>query len=117
MYVDIELDKPRRLRFDLSAIQDLEMAMGNRPLGEILNDLSRMSLTAVSLALLHGLKHEDPTLNKRLVDRILEGYIKGGGTLDVVYGKVKDALDGSGLFRTKDDPPVGNVRPEPAVAG
>lgn len=116
MQVGIELDKPRNLRFDLRSIKDLEAAMGNRPLGSVLDDLSRMSMSALTIALLHGLKHEDVTLNMRRVDRMLEEYLEGGGTLDVVYGKVKDALDGSGLFRTKDDP-VGNGTPEPATAG
>jgi hypothetical protein len=118
MYVAIDLDKPRRLRFDLFAIKDLETSLGGKPLGEILNDLSRMSLTVLCLSLLHGLKHEDATLNVNLVSRILKTYLETGGTLDTVYEKVKDALEQSGLFRTKEDVVAeGNGTPEPAAAG
>jgi len=118
MYVDLELDKPRRLRFTLSAVKDLETAMGGKPLGGILDELGQLGINAVCVALICGLKHEDPTLTPNLMVKILSDYLERGGTLDTVYGAVKEALDGSGLFRTKNDPvPEGNAKPEPAAAG
>jgi hypothetical protein len=113
VYTEILLDKPRRLRFDLSAIRWLENQTGGRPLGQIINDLRQMGFSVLMLALIAGLKHEDSTLSVNLMSKIVEQYLRDGGTLDVVFRDVIKAFDDSGLFRTEEDKvPEGNAQPE-----
>jgi hypothetical protein len=55
------------------------------------------------LALWAGLKHEDATLNPKLVERRLGTYIKEKKSLRVLGKALNDALDETGLFRNEDD--------------
>jgi hypothetical protein len=113
VYTEILLDKPRRLRFDLSAIRWLETQMGGKPLGQILNDLAQMGLNALILSLIAGLKHEDQGLTVNLMTKIVDQAIKDGVTLDTVFAAVRKALEESGLFKTQEDMvPEGNAQPE-----
>lgn len=100
--VQIELDKPRNLKFGLGALRDLERATG-KPLAQILMDLSSVGIDALSTALLHGLKHEDPTLNPSLVMRLLERHVESGESLQPLYRGVSQALEETGVFRTSED--------------
>jgi hypothetical protein len=117
MYVDIDFDKSRRLRFDLSAIQDLEAQMGGQPLGAIVHQLTQMGITALRNALWAGLKHEDRALTPNLVTKKLTRYIEEGKNLKTLYDRVSDAIEASGLFKGAEaDGPEGNVpTPEAAV--
>lgn len=108
MDISIELDKPRTLRYDIGAIGDLEAAYG-KPLGGILHDLAQMGITVTVLCLLHGLAHEDRSLTPNAMKRILQTVLaEKRTTMDVIYKRIKLALDESGLFRTADEAPVGN---------
>ena len=98
MDTEITLDKPRRLRFDLAAFKDLEAAMGGVPLGTIYRQIQQFGLTAISLALWAGLKHEDRALTRPLTDTIFETYLTGGGRVSTVTTALMEAIDASGLF-------------------
>jgi hypothetical protein len=111
MYTEILLDKPRRLRFDLDALKDLEAAMGAMPLGTIHSQLGKLGLTAVCLALWAGLKHEDATLTPKLTTKILQSYLQGGGSISTVIETVSTAIDECGLFHAEGA--EGNAPPEP----
>ena len=116
MYVDIELDKPRRLRFDLGAIRDLERAMGGKPVGEIVQELRQVGVTAIVVALWAGLKHEDASLTQNLVTKILEEYLSTKSIRPVLRA-IDEALNESGLLKRAGDETEGNAQPEPAQAG
>lgn len=108
--VQIDFDKPRQLQFDLAAIRDLEAAMNGKPLASIVNDLASLGVTAIVLALWAGLKHEDRTLNPKLVERKLETYIKDKKSLRVLGRALNDAIEETGLFRSEDEESEGNVQ-------
>jgi hypothetical protein len=106
--VQIDFDKPRSLHFDLAAIRDLEAAMGGKPLASIVGDLASLGVTALVLALWAGLKHEDRTLNPKLVERQLSTYIKDKKSLRVLGRALNDAIEETGLFRNEDEVTEGN---------
>lgn len=114
MSVPIDFDKPRQLKFDLAAVRDLEAALGGKPLADVITDLSRLGVNALVLSLWAGLKHEDRTLNPRLVERMLSSYIAEKKSIRLLGRAVNDALEETGLFRNEDEP-EGNSQPEPAT--
>lgn len=114
--VDLDFDKPRKLQFDLAAVRDLEAAMGGKPLASIVNDLAMLGITALVLALWAGLKHEDRTLNPKLVERMLSKYIADKKSLRALGRAVNDALEETGVFRNEDEEPEGNAKPEAVTA-
>jgi hypothetical protein len=118
--VQIELDKPRTLMFDLAAVRDLEAAMGGKTLGNILSDVLSLGVNAITVALWAGLKHEDKSLNVNLVTKILAAYLKAGigekrtkTRLRLIGDALDDALHETGLFEKADA--EGNAQPEPVA--
>lgn len=117
MPVQVVLDKLRTLHFDILATRDLEDELNGRPLGAIVSDMGRYSITAITLALYVGLKHEDPTLTKKLVTKLMEAYLKEGRYMSDLVKLLTEALEETGLFRTKDDEDSeGNAKPEAVAA-
>ncbi len=113
MSITIDFDKPRELKFDLAAARDLEASLGGKPLADIVNDLSRLGVNALVLSLWAGLKHEDRTLNPKLVERMLTSYIAQKKSLRTLGRALSDALDEVGMWRNEDDESVeGNGTPE-----
>lgn len=113
MYTEILLDKPRQLRFDITAVRDLEAAVG-QPLGLIWQQLGQMGINALCLALWAGLKHEDKGLTQNLVVKIVERYIANGGKLKPIITAVTEAFEASDVFKSLDEE-LGNEPPEPAT--
>jgi len=114
MSVSIDFDKPRQLKFDLAAVRDLEAALNGRPLGQILTDLTQLGINTLVVSLWAGLKHEDRTLNPKLVERMLTTYIDNKKSLRLLGRAINDALDETGLFRDEsaEDELGGNEKPE-----
>ena len=114
--VQIELDKPRHLKFDLAAIRDLEANLDGKPLGAVVHDLSRVGINVMVLCMWAGLKHEDAALNPKLVEKMLSRYISDGKSLRVLGKKLREALiDETGLFRDEDETAEGNAQAEAAT--
>lgn len=108
--VPIEFDKPRQLKFDLRALKDLEANMGGQPLAVIISNLMNVGITATTVALWAGLKHEDPTLTISLATKMLQKYIDDGKSLRVLGRALARAIEETGLLRGEDDEePEGNV--------
>lgn len=111
--IAIDFDKPRELKFDLRTIKELEAAMNGQPLGAIVNQLSQLGVTAITLALWAGLKHEDKALTPNLVTKMLETYIANHKSMRVLGRALNDAIEECGIFRSdEDDEPVGNAAAE-----
>jgi len=107
--IDIEFDKPRRLHFDLAAIRALEASLDGKPLSAVVTDISRLGVNALVYALWAGLKHEDRALNPKLVEKILDSYIREKKSLLALCRAINDAIEETGLFRNEDeDAQVGN---------
>lgn len=111
MAVEMNFDGVRHLKLDLSAIKDLETMMGGQPLGAVVQQLSQMSITAITAVLWAGLKAEDRTLTPNLVTKMLQTYIDGGGKITTLLAGINDAIQESGLFGN-EDADAGNAQPE-----
>lgn len=97
--VPLELDKPRNLFFGLREIRDLERHLDGKPLGDVIHAMSRMGMDVMVKALLFGLRHEDPTLNEKLVEKMLWTYFHTERKdLSIVTTAISDALMETGIF-------------------
>lgn len=112
--IQIELDKTRTLKYGIGAVRDLEQALGGKPLGDLIRDLSRLGINALVIALLHGLKHEDSALNINLVIKMLDRHLEAGHSLQPLYDAVSEAIEKTGVFRTHEDATEGKSQPVPA---
>lgn len=101
--VTIELDRPRRLRFDVNALADAEERLG-MGLGRIMQQEASFAL--LRTLLWAGLRHEDRRLTPEAAGTLLQQHIAGGGDLETVAARVMEAILASGLFseRVDDDP-------------
>lgn len=89
-YVEIELDKPRTLRFDLNALAELEEAF-DIPLDKIGTLFTGKRLAAnVRKLLLIGLKHEDESLTEKQVGAMIDGW-----SLSDITAKINEAFGAS----------------------
>ena len=70
-YVEIELDKPRRLMYDLNAMCAYEEKTGENMLNGL--DLKRMNAQQVRVLLWAGLTHEDTKLTLQDVGKLITG--------------------------------------------
>jgi hypothetical protein len=112
MSVSITLDKPRELKFDIRTTRDLEDALGGRPLGTIVQDMGRYSITAITTALWAGLKHEDRSLTPNLTMKLLEAYVQDKRFMRDLIKSLTEALEETGLFRVEGEDAEGNAQPE-----
>lgn len=103
--VQIELDKPRRLHFGLKEFEDLEKAMDGKALGEIVNQISTLSITAIVRCLCFGLRHDDQAMTTNLARKLVDEYLKQGHQLITLATAIVDAIQETGVFRTEDDEP------------
>jgi len=103
-YVEIELDRPRRLRYDINALADLEEALGVG-LGAALSG-ERMGIRTLRAMLWAGLRHEDPMLTIREAGELLNGYLERHGNLEGISQAINRALEASGIGRKAE--PEGN---------
>lgn len=103
--VTIQLDRPRRLRFDINNLADAddELRIG---LGAILRT-GDWRIPDTRTLLFHGLREEDPTLTKVKIGALIYAHIQGGGTLGDLNRQIVDALRACGFIREekKTEPP------------
>lgn len=100
--IALRFDKPRFVHFDLRAIKDLEANMNGQPIGLVVQQLGQLGVTALTMALWAGLKHEDRTLSPGLVTKMLETYIAQGRSLRKLGRAINDAIEETGLFKPDD---------------
>lgn len=109
-YIDITLDKPRKLRFDINALDGLEQAL-NLPLGAILGLFRQGSIRAAKVAAWFGLRHEDKNLTEQKVGVILQDYLDGGGTIPELHNLIIDAIFASGVVKRDEEDPSSDPPP------
>lgn len=91
----ITLDKPRLLRFTIDAVARLEAEEG---VG--LDELwaRKQRIVALVALLYHGLRHEDATLTKARVIKLLDRFVDAGGDTTQLNETVLEALFASGVY-------------------
>lgn len=102
-FVDIQLDKPRRLLFDMEAMELLEAGLNGLPLRDVVDRLRGMSLPTLCVAMWAGLKADDKTLNLNLTKKMVKKAIyEDGRSYSELSELVAEAIDKSGILGHKD---------------
>lgn len=91
----VVLDKPRTLRFTIDAVARMEAEEG---VG--LDELwaRKQRIVALVALLYHGLRHEDATLTKTRVIKLLDRYVEAGHDITTLHETVLEALFASGVY-------------------
>lgn len=101
---EIVLDRPRRIRFGIVDLRDLQRMLMGSSLVQIVRRLQELDLDAIIAALWIGLRRDDGKLKRDDIERLIQAHIDGGGTLAEIIGPLSDAfVAGAGLVR----PPEG----------
>lgn len=99
--VAIELDKPRRLRFDVNALADLEEHLGVG-IGKVMEQEANFRL--LRALLWAGLKWEERGLTVERAGSLIQNYLSNGGDLEALATTLIEALHAtSGLFTGRGD--------------
>jgi hypothetical protein len=103
-YIDVTLDKPRRLRFDVNALSTLEKAL-TVPLGEIVVQLRRVSVNTLITCIQVGLLHEERNLTPDRVGHMIQAFFDRdpGNDFEALARVVSDALEASGIVKPDKD--------------
>lgn len=111
-YVEITIDKPRRLHYDANAICEVETAL-DKDITEIINGTG--GFRTVRALLWGGLLYEDRGLTIERAGRILGDYIANGGGQEELGAAINRALVESRLFSlAKAECDSGNAKAEAA---
>lgn len=113
--VEITLDKPRRLHFNLRALRALDSAMGEVGIAKVLDLLRSVNFFALERAIWAGLLHEEPNLQLSLAKKRVETFIEKGGDATVLFRAAAKAVNGSRVFGRPEEEEQGNEQPEAAA--
>lgn len=110
--VEIQLDRPRRLKFDWNALADFEDAGGD------FNKAAISGFKTLRLLLWAGLKWNDPVMTKAVAGDLIQQYVEQDGQTIATLGDiVKKALVDSGVIPAAELGDSGEpVTPEEAEA-
>ena len=118
--VEIVLDRPRKLKFDLNAMAELENVAGGRSIAELFDPDRKPGLDILRKLLWAGLLHEDPSLGRnseagvRRVGRLIEEHAQGKTLIEKVsYVSQKIGEATTIMWGTGD----GAENPPPAAPG
>ena len=112
-YVEVNLDRHRKLKLGFKELRDLENRMGGIAFGDILAKLSSLSINTILQTLHVGFKGDDPRLTLSKLEDILDDYLNNGGSVGDLLSPITEALDISGVTgtRSKDEPERPTIEP------
>lgn len=84
--IDIEFDKPRKLRYDVNSIDYIEQTIG-KPFAKI--DLDNLYMREIAALIAGGLMHESPDITPKDVLNIISEH---SIDMEYVMGKVVEAV-------------------------
>ena len=87
---EIQLDRPRKFRYDYNAIADVEEKAG-MGIGEMFS-AHRVGYHVIRLLVWGGLKWENRGLTVPEVGKMVGKYLEGGGELGELVIQIKDLL-------------------------
>jgi len=109
--VEIELDKPRKFRYDFNAIADLEDKAGCG-IAKFLSE-EKAGISTIRLLTWAGLKWQDKGMTIERAGSIVQRYIEDGGILETLSSFIGVALKMSGVLGDgKEEDTEGNQTAE-----
>ena len=107
MYVSIDMDKPRQLRYDFNAIADIEeraglgiMAMFNEQV---------VGFNTIRLLVWGGIKWAERGFTTEQAGKSIMAYLEKGNSLETLTNKIMLALQKSGVAEFKIEDETGNM--------
>lgn len=111
-YLEVDLDKVRKLRFTVVAIRDAGRRLGANgvpaSLGDLLARLGVADVDALHVLLWYGLRHEDRRLALEDIERIVQDQVDRGRSVPKLCNLVAEGLAASGIVTAPGD--EGNAR-------
>lgn len=115
----ITLDKPRQIKFGLRAVRLLEDSLGGLGVAGVDSQIRNLGVNVLAVAVWVGLKAEDKNLTLNLTVKILDTYLKTGGSWKALGSVVRKAIEQTNLFKNDSldlsEDAEGNPRPEPVT--
>ena len=113
--IDITLDKPRRMRFDINALDRLEQIL-DLPLVQVLDRFQWGSIRAIKAAVWVALLHEDRNLTLDRVGHLLQAWFDADHQIPELRDLLMEAIWASGIVRkdaeaSPDPPPTSPETP------
>jgi len=97
-YIAVDfLDKPRRMRFTVNSICDLEKNLG-MPIGKAFSEDS-IGLETIRALLWAGLKWEDRLLSATMTGDLIQKYLEDGGAMAEITRVIGESLSASGIIK------------------
>jgi hypothetical protein len=106
-YVNIELDKPRRLKFDYNAICEAEDKAGMGIIDMMKEE--NFGFRSIRALMYAGLRWEQRNLTVEMAGQLLQSYIAKEGTMAEIAGIITEAIFASGLFGRQKEETEGNA--------
>jgi hypothetical protein len=110
-FVEVELDRPRKLRFTMGNLRVLQQRLNGGSLLHIANRIEAIDLEAIVQAYWVGLTWEEKKLTVDKVQDILQAKIADGTRMgDLIRPLTEALIEGAGLQRSDsdNDEPPGN---------
>lgn len=102
MTATLNLDKPRQLKFTLSALRKFKSAAGMPLWKARTNDadgvMHLLDPEVLTWAVWAALLHDDPKVSFDKVEALLQDFLDNGGGVATVYGALRDAFDECGAW-------------------
>lgn len=114
-YVEITLDRTRKMRFGLRDLRDLERRLGGIPFQQVLENLRRLHLETLVHTLAVGLRFDDPKLDVDKVEGLLQAYLRGSGQIKTVMDALVEAFMLSGVVGRPEAPDEGGSSVPPPL--
>lgn len=96
-YVEITLDRVRKLRFTIEELEALETRV-NQPVGDVFANLGKLDIRMLRQVLWTGLRHDDRNLRFEKVRDLMSAYLAEGHTLADLLWAINQAIVRSGIF-------------------
>lgn len=91
---------PRTLRFNVQSAQALEQAGGANP---AFLAAAGKQVSALVLMVQYALLHDDPAMNERKAQRLVQRYLDNGGKVKPLMDALAAALNESGVYGDPED--------------
>ena len=106
--VQVDLDRPRALKFRIGDLRGLETALGNITLLDVLTRLAGLDVNALVQAVRFGLLHEEPRLNINRAEQFVQAHIDRYGDISRLADALGEALNATGLISLRTPAAGGN---------
>lgn len=109
-YKEIVLDKPRRIKFNISALITAQALCG-KPIMHIISDAVQCDVEVIAKLLCAGFKHEDKDINVNKVVDLLDEYVDDLSSIYKIVVEAFCAATGAKVEEKTEEKTEGEIDP------